>query len=93
MLKVLNKLVLGEYLKCKWTAMVRLRSCVKTGEMSHTCVMCVPVDSSDMGYESPVVKKQPTASLGVLDNKAQPLMSDVGAIQIVDTTHKRRYIS
>lgn len=63
MLKVLNKLVLGECSKCKRTAMVRPRPCDKTGEMSHSCVMCVPVDSSDMGYESPVVKKLPTTAL------------------------------
>ena len=63
MLKVMNKLVLGEGSKCKQTAMVRLRTCDKTGEMSHSCVMCVPVDSTDMGYQSPGVKKQATVSL------------------------------
>ena len=63
MLKLLNKLVLGECSNCKRTAMVRLRSCDKTGEMSHSCVMCVPVDSTDMGYQSTVAKKQPNTSL------------------------------
>ncbi len=63
MLKLLNKLVLGECSKCKRTAMVRPRSCDETGEMSHSCVMCVPVDSADMGYQSPAVKKQHAASL------------------------------
>ena len=63
MLKLLNKLVLGECSKCKRTTMVRLRSCDKTGEMSHSCVMCVPVDSTDMGYQRPVMKKQPVTSL------------------------------
>ena len=64
MLKLLNKLALGECSKCKRTAMVRPRTCDKTGEMSHSCVMCVPVDSTDMGYLNPATKKQLAASLG-----------------------------
>ena len=50
MVKLLNKLVIRECVHCKRVTMVRPRTCDETGEMSHTCVMCVPVDSIDMGY-------------------------------------------
>ena len=63
MLKLLNKLVLGECSQCKRTTMVRMRAVNGTEEESHTCVMCVPVDSTDMGYKRLVVKKQLATAL------------------------------
>jgi hypothetical protein len=38
--------------------MVRKRICDESGEMTHSCVMCVPVDSDDMGYQRLVPEKQ-----------------------------------
>jgi hypothetical protein len=58
MLKLLNKLVFGEFSECKRSTMVRKRLCDESGEMTHSCVMCVPVDSTDMGYQSLVPEKQ-----------------------------------
>jgi hypothetical protein len=52
MLKLLNKLVFDECSRCKRKTMVRKRQCDESGDVTHTCVMCVPVDSIDMGYQS-----------------------------------------
>jgi hypothetical protein len=53
MLKLLNKQVFDECSRGKRETMVRKRQCDVSGEMTHTCVMCVPIDSIDMGYQSP----------------------------------------
>ncbi len=44
--------------------MVRKRLCDESGEMTHSCVMCVPVDSADMGYKKLVPKKQQSMQAG-----------------------------
>ncbi len=64
MLKLLNKLVFEECSKCKRNTMVRKRLCNESGEMAHSCVMCVPVDSADMGYQSLVPEKQRSTQTG-----------------------------
>jgi hypothetical protein len=51
MLKLLNTLVLAECSRCRRKTMVRERRCDDNGAMSHSCVMCVPVDGTDMGYQ------------------------------------------
>lgn len=38
--------------------MVRRRSCNEGGEMTLSCVMCMPDDSTDRGYQSLVAEKQ-----------------------------------
>lgn len=70
MLKLLNKLVLGECSRCKRKTMVRERKCDESGEMSQFCVMCVPVDSTDMGYQKLATRNQQTTSLR--ESEAKP---------------------
>ena len=44
--------------------MVRRRSCDEGGEMTLSFVMCVPVDSTDRGYQSLVAEKQRSTQTG-----------------------------
>ena len=44
--------------------MVRRRLCDEGGEMTLSCVMCVPVDSTDRGYQSLVAEKQRSTQTG-----------------------------
>jgi hypothetical protein len=44
--------------------MVRKRLCDVSAEMTHSCVMCVPVDSTHMGYQSHVPEKQRSTQAG-----------------------------
>jgi len=93
MLKLLSKLVLGECSKCKRTAMIRPRLCDETGKMSHSCVMCVPVDSADMCYQSPAAKSS-TALLYISQKRVGAYIPTCAwNALIVDTAGKERYIA
>ena len=54
MMKLLNKLTLGNCCHCGKTTLVRPKTFEETTEMSHSCVTCVPIDNDDMNYHNSI---------------------------------------